>query len=208
MKAMGGSFEDARALIVAGDASADQLGQALLGAAGGIFAWEVETLGGNIAAAETCARRSCELLEEVGDNAMRATASGYLAESLYRLDRLEEAARWTQTAERLSTADDVFSQMVWRQVRAKILACADRHSDAETYAREAVTLAEPTDMLNSRANAHSDLAEVLALAEKDDAAATELRAAIDLYEGKGNVVAAARARRRLAELKSTAPAAP
>jgi class 3 adenylate cyclase/DNA-binding SARP family transcriptional activator len=208
MKAMGGSFEDARALIAAGDASAAELGQALLGAAGGIFGWNVEMLDGRIEAAEACAGRSCELLEEVGDNAMRATACGYLAESLYRQDRLEEAARWTEAAERLSTADDVFSQMIWRQVRAKVLARADRHSDAEKYAREALELAEPTDMLNSRGNAHSDLAEVLTLAGREDQAAAELGAAIDLYEAKGNVVAAASVRRRLAELEPATPAAP
>ncbi len=207
LEAMRGSFDQARSLIAAGDARAEELGQTLLGAASGIFAWEVESLAGEPSAAEACARRSCELLEQLGDTGMRSLASGELAESLYQLDRSDEAMRWTTTAEQLSTEDDVVNEMLWRQVRAKLLARRGDHVEAERYAREAVSLAEQTDMLGWHGRARSDLAEVLASAGRDEEATTELGTAIVLNERKGNVVAAGAARRRLAELRTSAPAA-
>jgi class 3 adenylate cyclase/tetratricopeptide (TPR) repeat protein len=204
LEAMRGSFDRARALRAEGDASAEELGQTLLVAAGGIAGWEVETLAGNPSAAEAYARRSCELLEQLGDSGMRSLASGQLAESLFELGRLDEAKRWTETAEELSTRDDVSSQMVWRQVRAKVLARQGAHADAERHARNAVSLADQTDMLNWQGRALVDLAEVLAVAGRPEEAADELGRAIALYERKGNLVAAAKARSRL---RDAAPAA-
>jgi hypothetical protein len=71
----------------------------------------------------------------------------------------------------------------------------------ERLAREAVALAEETDMLNAHADALLDLAEVLALAGQD--ARAELEQALALHERKGNLVMAKRTRSRLTEL--TAP---
>jgi class 3 adenylate cyclase/tetratricopeptide (TPR) repeat protein len=208
LEAMRGSFEDARALLAAGTASAEELGQTLiLVAGGGVAGWEVETLADEPSAAEAVARRCCELLEQLGDSGMRSLASGQLAESLHQLGRHDEAIRWTETAEQLSTDDDVVSQMLWRQVRAKVIARRREYAHAERHARDAVSLAERTDMLNWHGRALSDLAEVLALAGQAEEGATELGRAIALYERKGNVVSAAKARRRLAELQEMAPAA-
>jgi hypothetical protein len=138
---------------------------------------------------------------------MRSLASGQLAESLYELGRVEEAKGWTETAEGLSTKDDVGSQMVWRQVRAKVLACEGAHGEAERHARDAVSLAQQTDMLNWQGRALADLAAVLVIAGRPEHAAVELDRAIAVFERKGNVVAEAKARRRLSELRATAPTA-
>ena len=70
--------------------------------------------------------------------------------------------------------------------------------EGELLAREAVALADETDMLNAHADALIDLAEVLALAGQD--ARAELDGALALYERKGNLVMAERTRSRLAEL--------
>src|SRR5207302_2701059 len=75
LEAMRGSFDDARALSASGDASAEELGQTLLVAVGGMAGWEVETLAGDASAAEAHARRSCELREQLGDSGMRSLAS-------------------------------------------------------------------------------------------------------------------------------------
>ena len=204
---MRGSFDEARALTTAADANAEELGQTLLVAVGGMAGWEVETLAGDASAAEAYARRSCELLEQLGDSGMRSLASGQLAESLYELNRLDEAQGWTETAEELSAADDVGSQMLWRQVRAKVLARRGAYAEAERNARDAVSLADSTDMLNWQGRALVDLAEVLALAGRREEAAAELDRAIVLYKRKGNVVADASARSRRARLGATAPTA-
>ena len=49
-----------------------------------------------------------------------------LAQALYALDRLEEADAWAGRAAELGASDDAFTQMLWRQVRAKVLAHARR----------------------------------------------------------------------------------
>jgi class 3 adenylate cyclase/tetratricopeptide (TPR) repeat protein len=204
LEAMRGSFDQARALTAAGQASAEALGQTFSLAAGGMVEWEVETLAGNHSAAEVNVRRSCELLEQLGDSAVRSLASGQLAESLHALGRRDEARSWTETAETLSTHDDVVSQMLWRQVRAKVLAHEGNHTEAERLARDAVDLAEETDMLNRQGHALADLAEVLAVAGRIDSAADQLDQALARYERKGNLVSAANARDRLAELRAPA----
>ena len=207
LEAMRGSFDQARALAAAGHASAEALGQTFSLAAEGMIAWEVETLAGDPSAAESSARRSCGLLEQLGDSGVRSLASGQLAESLYELGRLDEARRWTETAEELSANDDVVSQMLWRQVRAKVLAREGKHAEAEPLSLEAVHLADETDMLNRQGHARADLAEVLAEAGQLERAAAEFDQALAHYELKGNLVSAASARRRLVELRAAAATA-
>jgi tetratricopeptide (TPR) repeat protein len=166
-------------------------------------AWEVETLAGDAAAAESAVRRACQLLERLGDTAFRSTAAGQLAASLYALGRLDEAERWTQTAEELASGDDVTANMLWRPVRAKLLARGGQHADAARLAREAVGLGEETDMLNWHANALTDLAEVYVLAGRPEDGRAQLEQALALFERKGNLVSAANARSALAELRQT-----
>ena len=52
-------------------------------------------------------------------------------------------------------------QIVWRQVEALVLPSRGALVEAGALAREAVTIAEPTEMLNLQAEALCDLAEVL-----------------------------------------------
>ena len=66
--------------------------------------------------------------------------------------------------------------MLWRQVRAQVLARRGEHAEAEQLAREAVSLAEETDMLNFHGNALADLAEVYALAGRTEDARDAARA--------------------------------
>ena len=56
--------------------------------------------------------------------------------------------------------------MLWRQVRAKLLARSGEHADAERLAREAVAVCEETDMLDAQGDAYADFAEVLLLSGK------------------------------------------
>jgi tetratricopeptide (TPR) repeat protein len=208
LEAMRGRFDEARGLLADADAVAEELGQTLWLAVGGMARWEVEMLAGDASAAEAAARRSCELLEQLGDSGYRSTATGQLAESLYVLGRQGEAEQATLVAEALSGGDDLVSQTTWRQVRAKLLAFSGDSAEGEQLAREAVSLVDQTDMVNLQAQTRVDLATVLTRAGRVDAAERELGRALQLYERKGNVVSAARARAALADLGATAPAAP
>jgi class 3 adenylate cyclase/tetratricopeptide (TPR) repeat protein len=193
LEAMRGRFDVARALVAEGDAAAEELGQTMWVAVGGMARCQVESLAGDIDAAERSIRATCEHLEQLGETGYRATATSQLAEALYRLDRLDEAETESQVAEALTAPHDHVSQALWRQVRAKLHARAGRPADAERLAREAVDLLRETDMVDYLANAIADLAEVLR-------APDELALAVELFEAKGNLVGAERARAAQLEL--------
>ena len=88
--------------------------------------------------------------------------------------------------------------MLWRSARAKVLARRGEAGEAGAAAREAVAIAERTDLLNTQADALLGLAEVLALAGRDDEAGAAARAAAERYERKGNLVSLARVQRLFA----------
>jgi tetratricopeptide (TPR) repeat protein len=73
-------------------------------------------------------------------------------------------------------------------------------AEAEQLAREAVALAETTDMRNWRGNALFDLGEVLRLSGRIEDSVEPLERAVALFEAKGNVVMAELARAALADL--------
>ena len=198
LEAMRERFSEGRTLLAAADAQAVERGETLWRAGGGMATWEVEMLAGDASAAERAARRTCELLEELGDVAFRASAAGQLAASLYALGQFAEAEQWARAAEELASPDDAMSNMLWRQVRAKLLARAGRHADAERLAEEAVARGGKTDMLNWHASALRDLAEVYLLAARTDEARAPLEKALALYERKGNLVLAAATRSAIA----------
>ena len=125
-----------------------------------------------------------------------------MAGALYELGRLAEADAWVDRAVELGASEDAFTQIVWRQVKAKLLARAGELREAEQLAREAVAISEDTDFLNGQADANADLAEVLELAGRRDGAATALERALALYKRKGNTVSAQRTRAKLTELQS------
>jgi class 3 adenylate cyclase/tetratricopeptide (TPR) repeat protein len=200
LEAMRGNFDVARTIARAADTAAIEFGQQLWLPAAAQAMWQVETLAGDVTAAEVAARRSCELLEALGDVGYRGVAISQLAWSLCSLGRFDEAIELTQTAEAVSASDDVAAQMLWRQARGRILARRGEHEKAERLASEAVALAEDTDMVNSHADALVDSAEISALAGRRDDACLQLGQALALYEQKGNLVAAASARRELERL--------
>jgi tetratricopeptide (TPR) repeat protein len=128
------------------------------------------------------------------------------AQALYEADRLEEAGAWAGRAADLGASDDAITQMLWRQVRAKVLARRGEDEEAERLAREAVAIGRETDMVNQHADAYVDLGEVLLLGGKTDEAAAALEQAIERYERKGNIVSTRRAQAQLAEMRADAPA--
>ena len=93
------------------------------------------------------------------------------------------------------------NEMIWRQVRAKVLAHRGRHAEAERLAREAVAMSGGTETLNGQGDANADLAEVLVLAGRAEDATEAFEQALARYERKGNVVMAARMRDRLEGLR-------
>jgi ATP/maltotriose-dependent transcriptional regulator MalT len=116
--------------------------------------------------------------------------------------RNDDAEEITHTVERLAAPDQADAQVKWRSIRAIAVARRGEPGEAEGLAREAVSLAGKTDQLDSRAEAHVDLAEVLLLGGRGREAEHELERAIALYQQKGNEVGERTARRRRARTRA------
>jgi tetratricopeptide (TPR) repeat protein len=196
-----GRFDEARTILAEARAElADRGGGIRLATMTGQTSVDFELLAGDPAAAVDLGAEGCRLLDELGEKSFLSTAAGKLAQALYALDRLEEADAWAGRAAELGSSDDAITQMLWRQVRAKVHARRGEHAEAGRLAREAVAVSAETDMLDAQGDAYADLAEVLSLADRPTEAAAALEQALARYERKGNLVSAQRTRARLAEL--------
>jgi predicted ATPase/class 3 adenylate cyclase len=194
LEAMRSEFDLARELLADGTRALADLGLNVWAASTAQEAFLIESLAGTPEAATDVLRRSYATLDQMGERAFSSTIAGFLAQALYAQGDYQEAGRFSRASEEAAAPDDVISQMLWRTSRAKILAREGDIERAEALAREAVRLGEPTDLVNTRADALCDLAEVLALAGRRDEALVALEEAARLYERKGNVTALERAR--------------
>jgi len=200
--AMLGRFDEARAILAEARAELAERGGGILLA--NITAFEsvwVELWAGDPVAAAEFGAEGFRLHEELGNPGFLSNAAGTLALAIYALDQLDEADAWARRAEELGPRDDADNEMLWRRVRAKVLARRGEHADGERLALEAVAICDETDRLDAQGDVYADLAEVLLLAGREEAAAVALETAVERYDRKGNLVSAQRARERLAELR-------
>jgi tetratricopeptide (TPR) repeat protein len=198
--AMLGRFDEARSIMADVRTKVAERGGGLeLADVLGRDSMNLELLAGDPAAAAESGSEALRLYDELGERSFASTVAGQLAQALSELDRLDEAETWAARAAELGASDDAMTQMLWRQVQAKVLARGGEHAEAERLAREAVAIGEETDMLNYLAGAYGDLGEVLGLAGRADEAAAAFAEALARYERKENLVMAERTRARLAE---------
>jgi len=134
----------------------------------------------------------------MGDTTVTPVLAALLAQALCAQERDEEALAFTELSEAAAADDDLSAHVQWRAARAKALARLGNVGAAESFAREAVALAEETDFLVVHADGLVDLAEVLRAAGRADEALSALGDALLLYERKGNVTASRRTQALLA----------
>ena len=204
LEAMRGRLAEARRLVARARMIYDQLGQQGLAQINcAPIEGRIEMLAGDADAAERALRASCEALERMGSLSYLATRAAELGDAVYGLGHYDEAERLSHRAEELGATDDILTQILWRSLRARVLARQGRIVEAEELIGEATQLADDTDALNLRAKVLLDRAEVLQLAGRSSEAGAGVELSIQLFEQKGNVVAAKRARRMLLELAPT-----
>ena len=191
-----GRFDVARSFFATSASIFDELGLSLNSVTSHHEA-VVEMLAGNHAVAEEQLRTAYEALEEMGERSFRSTTAAFLAQSIFAQGRLAEAEWATDRSEELAQPDDVLTQILWRGVRAKLLAARGAFEEAEALARQAVALAAKTDLVNFHADALTDLAVVLEAGGRRDDISTILAEAVRIYQVKGNVVGSTRAHMRL-----------
>lgn len=199
LHAMNGEFELARSLVAASNAVFDDR-PLTLDAATSHNEAVIELLAGDPAAAERRLRTGFEALRQMGEQACLSTTAAFLAGAVLAQGRDEEAEKLVQQSAELAARDDVLTQMLWRGVQARILARRHRAAEAETLAREAVSLAEQTDFLVHRGDALIDLARILHDSGRTDEAAEAAAMGLHLHEQKGNLVTAGEIRSQLGVL--------
>jgi tetratricopeptide (TPR) repeat protein len=197
-----GRFEEARVLQSEYHRALEEFGDLLnFGANLSQNVVTLELLAGDPAAAAAQAERGCRILEEAGERAWLSTGACNFAQALYELGRMDEAEEWAQKGRELGDREDVVTQMLARQVQAKVLARRGHHTEAEGIVREAIALGDATDSLFFQGNVRLDFAEVLEIAGRREDAIAALNDALARYERKGALAPADRARERLAALE-------
>ena len=194
LHAMNGDFETAREMCVRGRAVLRDLGQGVRAASASLDLAAVELLAGDPAAAERELRPDCEMLEKMGETFFLSTMAAMLARAVREQGRDAEARELTGLAERSAAADDIDAQVLWRAVRASILARSGAIEEAEAMARAALDMARQTEVPDLHASALLELATVLGLAGHADAARAALDEAIGIYAAKRDLVSERRAR--------------
>ncbi|MGH3023979.1 MAG: ATP-binding protein [Gaiellaceae bacterium] len=198
LHAMTGRFESARELLAESDAILEELGFTIHSAPE--WAAFVALLEGDPATAEERLQAGYERLAAMGETQLLSTTAALLARAIYEQGRYDEAHAFTEASAEAAAVEDVVTQIAWRAARARILVGQGHLDEGERLAREAVALAEGTDLPSDRADALLDLAEVLRTSARPEEAGTAVRRALSLYERKGNLVGADKARSLLAEL--------
>jgi tetratricopeptide (TPR) repeat protein len=152
------------------------------------------------ATAVTVLEECVDTLHRIGERSMRPTALALLGQARLLCGDTEGAERAAQETRETAMRDDPPSQMVWRQVMAKVLATRGNHDAALPLVREAVAIADTSDLLTMAGQAHLDAADVLRAARDLSGARASLERARTLFAEKGMVAWVAKVEERLATL--------
>jgi class 3 adenylate cyclase len=200
LEALVGRFNVARALFADYCAAEDERGSRVLRAARatqhGVL---IELLAGKPEIAITVGVEGYEQLAEMGASGLQSTAAAFLGQAFLAAGNAEEAERWSHICEQLGDPRDTFNEIIWRWTRAVALARRGELAGGERFARSSVEIADGTDNLVQRGDAHTGMAVVLALAGREKEARAELEAALNLYDLKGATVLVERTRATLAD---------
>jgi tetratricopeptide (TPR) repeat protein len=154
----------------------------------------VDTLKGDLGAAEELLRAGFTSLEAMGERGVLSTTAALLSRIALERGEADEALAWAQRTSALAASGDTAAQVIWRGVQARVLALRGNPDEAGRLASEGVALAERTDHETLVGDALLDLADVLWRAGRTEEAAASAHRALACYESKGNAVSAARAR--------------
>jgi len=194
LEAMGGRFDEARELGARARSVIQEVAlPGWMGALTQMSGW-TEILAGDPTTAERDLRWGVETLRGIGELTWLSTTAAILAEALYEQGRLTEAEEFVKVSDETAGSEDIFSQVLLRSVRAKVMAQQGRPGDAELLARKAVAIALSSDSLLLQAEAFTSLAQVMGVSGRTLEGEAALTEALRVCEEKGSVAGAARAR--------------
>jgi class 3 adenylate cyclase/tetratricopeptide (TPR) repeat protein len=190
-----GQFEDARTLL---DATMGQLRERSMttwAATTMQTVWHIETIAGDLDAAERSAREGIEQLEPLGERAWLSTLYCQLGETLYARGQLEESDQSALRGIEAGGTADVGTLTMGLQVRAKVLAQRGEITASIAMAQRADQLTMSMQAPTQQGDAALTLAEVLYLAGDSAESQAETRRAVTCFERKGASACVDRARR-------------
>jgi class 3 adenylate cyclase/tetratricopeptide (TPR) repeat protein len=188
-EAGGGRREEARDLVLRARAILEELALTvwIAGPLAQCAGW-AELVAGDPVAAERELAAGQATLTEIGEVSWLATTVGILAQAVYAQGRYDEADALTNISEQSGVPDDIYAQVLWRTVRAKVLARRGQSEAAVALARESAALLEASDFLHLRWHARMSQGEVLRLTGRHAEARQAFEEAVRLAERKGNLM--------------------
>jgi class 3 adenylate cyclase/tetratricopeptide (TPR) repeat protein len=189
LRAMEGRFAEARELYADSIAVYEEFGLRFRRAVRSIVGAQIESLAGDLAAAERELRIGYSMLEEMGERAVRSTLAGFLADVVSLQEHYDEAEHFVRIARETAAETDIVPQVLWRQALARTTLRRGDAEAAEELARRAAELAGETDFLDLRAGTLVALGQVLHEGGKREEALASLEQARALYVLKWNVAA-------------------
>jgi class 3 adenylate cyclase/tetratricopeptide (TPR) repeat protein len=186
LKAMDGSFDEARALCERVRGILTELQARIDANSTSIEASRVEIRAGELEAAEVMLRRDEEALAGLEEQYFRSSIAGILANVLALRGSFDDAERYAALSQSLSDDEDLESQISWRTARAKVLAHRGEHGEAVALAQEAVRLASEGEDVEVKADSLMELGRVFSMIGRRESSGPPLREALGLYELKGD----------------------
>ena len=142
LRAMEGTFAEARRLYADSIAVYQEFGLRFRRAARAIFGAQIETFAGDLSAAEQELRIGYSMLEEMGESGVRSVLAGLLADDPVGAEGQDlEAERFVDITRDTASETDVMPQVLWRRSLARTTARRGDRATAEELARSAVALA-------------------------------------------------------------------
>ena len=195
--AMRGDFPEARRLSKEARGTIADVGELLTVANDSISEGLIELLAGDPDAAIGALNRGFEALERRGGMSALAVLAANLARAYLVKGQDDDAERLIRRCRETADESQLDTQIKWRALQGIVLARRGEFEEAMRLSREAVTLAERSEQVDSQAEALADLADVLHRAGAVQEAVKHAERALTLYERKGNLVAAGRVRHYL-----------
>ena len=170
----------------------DELGESMRAASTAVDLVMIERLTGDLASAERAVMPDYEFFARTGETYYLSTVAAHLARVIRDQGRDDKALALLAAAEGAAAEDDIDAQILWRSIRAPIVARSGDTATAQQLAQSAAEMAAQTEDPVLQADSLCELATVLQLAGDSAAARTAAERAATIYRAKGDRVSAAR----------------
>ena len=200
LAAMAGRVDEAREGMARSRAGLEELGLHEASAWMALMDAQAEMLAGNPAAAASAAGDTEGITRAIGDRWFLSAALVDYAHAILAQDRVDDAVAAVEAIDTVPAPSDMEWLIKRHTARARLAARQGETERGLTEARQAAELADRTDLIVYRADAHRVLAELLSSAGRPREAREAAERSLELCEAKENAAGALQVRRFLETL--------